>query len=125
MAEKIHSGDDIHVSGGQVGAIGRNAHVHDFDFKQVWQESGGQIDLATLEKELTLLIPELRKRATELTHDKAILAVGEAAEAAKRGEGPQVLKFLRSAGKWVFEVATDIGVRVAAETINKVMLPSG
>ena len=95
--------------------------MHDITFNQVWQEVGAEIDLPALANELEILIPELRRRASEASHDKAVLVVGKAAEAAKQGHGPQVLQYLQASGKWVFNVATDIGVRVAAEVINKAL----
>jgi len=123
MAEKIDSGDHITVSGGQVGAVGRNAHVHDVNFNQVWQQVGNEIDLSALADDLSKLLPELRKRASAVEQDEAVLAVGKAADSAKNGNGPQVLQYLKTAGKWVLDVAKDVGAKVTVEVIKKSIYP--
>jgi hypothetical protein len=56
-----------------------------------------------------------------LKHDEAVAEVGKALKEAKAGDGSKVLGHLKAAGKWAFDMATQIGTRVAAEVIKKAM----
>lgn len=117
------SSDNYNTTAGQIAAVGREAHVHDNTFQQIWNQAG--IDLPKLTEELGRLLSVMTREATEGTRtpeqDEAIGAVTAAAKAAAQGDGPTVLRHLKAAGKWALEVAEKIGVAVAAEAIKKTM----
>jgi hypothetical protein len=115
--KELYMGDKNVVRANQIAAVGSNAHVH--DFTQTWNQVGSEIDLKALASELSSLRSELKKEATEPEHDEAIGAIASAEKAAKEGDGPGVLTYLASAGKWALDVATKIGVSVATEALKK------
>jgi hypothetical protein len=120
MADKIEKGDEYNIGGSaRVGAVGRNARVDYADFREMWNQIGHSVDLPTLADDLSRLLPELRKRAIEPVHDEAVVAVGQAKQAAEEQNGPKALEYLKKAGKWAFDTATDVGVKVAAEVIKQ------
>jgi hypothetical protein len=73
---------------------------------------------AQLSEQLNILKAELRQRASDHEHDKAIVAIGEAAQAASAGDQPTTLKYLKAAGGWALDAATTIGTAVAAKAIE-------
>jgi len=104
------------VYGGVVGG-----HVHDINFTQSWSQLQSSVNLPILAEQLSRLRGELLKRAADAEHHAAIGAVASAEIEAKKGDGPKALEYLSRAGKWVFDVAVDIGERVAAEAIKGVL----
>ncbi|MCA9904598.1 MAG: hypothetical protein KC547_12155 [Anaerolineae bacterium] len=76
-------------------------------------------DPAKLAEELAQLRAAMKQQGQTVEHDEAIVAVGKAEQAARENDKAGVLQYLRSAGKWAFDVATKIGVNVAAEVIKK------
>ena len=114
--------DNYNISGGQIGAVGPNAHAHDMTFNQIWNQSGQDIDLPSLATELETLRAALRKEATEPEHDVALGAVAAAQKAAKEDNGPKALEYLSAAGKWALEIATKIGVPVAIAALTKAII---
>ena len=104
------------ISGGQQGAVGDGASAN--DFIQVTGKSIQEIDLEALSSELETLRAAARKNATDVEHDLAMGSLAAAEAAAKQGNRSEVVKHLRNAGKWAFDTATAIGVRVAAEAIR-------
>jgi hypothetical protein len=113
--------DNYNISGGQIGAVGPNAHAHDMTFNQIWNQSGQNIDLPTLATQLETLRGALRKEASEPEHDEALGAVAAAQKAAKEENGPKVLEYLSTAGKWTLDIATKIGVPIAIEALKRAM----
>lgn len=109
------SQDQYHFRQG--GAIGPNASAT--NFSQLWQESKNEFDLPKLADELQRLRTALRPVASTPEHDVVLGAVAEAESAARSGDGAGVLQHLKKAGKWAFDTATAIGVRVAAAAITK------
>jgi hypothetical protein len=111
---------DTYENHGQAGAFGPNAHAHDMTFQQVQNQS--PLDLPRLAEELAKLHAAM-KRETGGTReqDKAIVAVADAEEAASKGDGPTVLRYLKTAGTWTLGIAEKIGVAVAAEAIKRAM----
>lgn len=101
----------------QAGAVGPNAHVHDMTFNQL--QTG--LNLTQLAAELSTLRTALKGRASEPEHDMAVGVIAEAEVAAKQGNGQKALAGLKKAGKWTWEVATDIGTTLVAEVIKKQM----
>lgn len=51
----------------------------------------------------------------------AIGAVATAEAAAKTGNGPKALEYLKKAGNWAFDVATKIGTDIAAAALKSSM----
>ena len=109
---------DINNVSGMVGAVGSNARAENNSFNQVWQQSAAGIDLSALAIELSTLRASMRQQANEIEHDQAIANIAEAEVAAKRQDGATALKYLKSAGKWAFDIATKIGTSVAAKAIQ-------
>jgi len=106
---------------GQAGAVGPNSHAHDMTFSQIWNQVEGTIDLPRLANELGLLRQEMKKEAIEPEQDVAVGAIAAAEQAAKSGNGPKALEFLKSAGKWALDVAEKIGVGVATAAIKSTL----
>ncbi len=106
---------------GQAGAVGPHSHAHDMTFNQIWNQVSKEIDLSDLTKELSLLRIQLKKEAAEAEHDAAIGEIASAEVAAKEGDGPKAMEHLAKAGKWAFDIATKIGVAVAAAALKSAL----
>lgn len=104
---------------GQAGVVGPSGYAHDMTFNQSWDQLFGDIKQDDLVNELTQLRLALKETATEPEHDVSIAEVAKAEIASVKGDGPIVLQHLKNAGKWVFDVALDIGVEIAAEAIKR------
>jgi hypothetical protein len=111
------SNDQYNVTG-QVGAIGPNAQAVNNTFTQVLQQAACGLDLPALATELGILRNSMRNQATEIEHDQAVASIGAAESSAKKHDGAGALENLKSAGKWAFDVATNIGTSVAAKAIQ-------
>lgn len=48
----------------------------------------------------------------------AVGAIAAAEESAKQKDGPKVVEYLKSAGKWAFSIAEKIGVDLAKEALK-------
>jgi hypothetical protein len=92
---------------GQAGAVGPGSHAHDINFNQIWQESGAIKDLPALSAELGVLREALIKEAKQTE--------------AKNNNGPKMLEYLSKAGTWAFDIASKIGVQIAATAIKESM----
>ena len=117
---------EVNAKGNIVGsAIGSENTVTtgNINFQQLWNESSGSIDLARLSEELDQLRSAMRQAASEVEHDEAVGAVASAEKAAKQGDGPSALQFLKAAGKWAWDTANKIGAAVAVEAIKRAMGP--
>lgn len=89
-----------------------------------FQQIQGGLDLPKLAEELGRLREAMRNRATGTREqDKAIGAVADAEDAATRGDGSAVLRYLRNAGTWTLKVAEDFGAAVAVEALRKAVIP--
>jgi hypothetical protein len=115
---EVIMGDQYNVSG-QTGAVGRKAHAHGMTFSQVWNQSN--IDLARLAEELGRLRLAMEREATEPSHKLASGAVAAAEQSAKENNGPKVLEYLKTAGRWALTVAEKIGTDLAKEALKKTM----
>lgn len=113
-------GDQYNVSG-QAGAVGREAHAHDMTFTQVWNQLESKIDLAKLTEELTRLRQAMDAKAAEASDKLATGAVAAAEESARKKDGPKVIEYLKTAGKWALDVAKEIGVPVAEAAIKSAL----
>jgi len=103
---------------GQVGAVGPNANAHDITFNQLWNDTSNKIDLEALTEELPALRKSMKKESNAPEHDLAVGAVANAEIAAKNGDGPAVLKHLKTAGKWSLSCAEKIGTGVAVAALK-------
>lgn len=79
------------------------------------------ISLSQLTEELHALRFALREQAISPAHDQVVADIGKAEEAAKAGKYSEVMKHLKSAGKFAFDTAIDIGKQVAAEAIKSTL----
>lgn len=86
-------------------------------------------DLAALSAELARLREAVAAKANDPEHYVVMGALASAELAAKEGDAPKVSKALSalgSAGRWVLDMAKDIGVKLATETIKQQLgLPPG
>jgi uncharacterized protein YjbI with pentapeptide repeats len=119
IAKEIFCGGDKYETTGQSASVGPGAHAHDISFNQVWNQLSQDIDLPKLAEQLSELRQALKGEAKTIEQDTAVGEIAHAEAAAKNGDGPGVLKHLKKAGKWTFDVARDIGTDVAAEVIKK------
>jgi hypothetical protein len=117
-ATTIIHGDQIHLSDirGSVGHVGS----HSSSKVSISQHDSGldAEELSGLAEELARLRLELRRRAETVEHDRAIVAVGEAEDAAREGDTGRVLGLLKSAGAWALKTATEIGTPIAQKAIG-------
>ncbi len=114
---EVVMGDQYNVSG-QAGAVGPGAHAHDMTFQQIWNQVGSQTDLATLAAELAMLRAAMEKEAKQPSEKFAVGAVAAAEESARQKDGPKVIEYLKSAGKWAFSIAEKIGVGLAKDALK-------
>ena len=63
----------------------------------------------------------MKEEAETPEHYQIVADVAAAETAAKAGNGPKVIEYLKKAGSWAFDTATKIGTSVAAEVIKKSM----
>ncbi len=117
MSQEIKAGGNVVVAAGE----GNVLSTGDVVFQQVWNDAGGSIDLLKLADDLSKLRAEMKKDATEPEHDVAIGNVSMAEKAAKEGNGPKALEYLKAAGKWALDIWKEIGVSVASDTLKKVI----
>lgn len=103
---------------GQAGAVGPNAHAHDMNFHQIWNNSKEKIDLSKLANELSLLREKMKEESAKPEHDISVGAVASAEVAAKDGDGPKVFESLAKAGQWALDVAVKIGVGLATQALK-------
>lgn len=112
-------GDQYNIN--QAGAVGPNSSAKKNTFKQINYSLPENTNYEELSLELVKLKKRLIENASTPEHYIAIAEVTKAEEASKSKDGNKVVKSLLTAGKWVFNVATDIGVNIVAEIINKQM----
>lgn len=116
IIQEVTMGD--RYSAGQVGAQGPNAHAHDINFNQIWQQNEGKMNLSDLSNELESLRNSLQNEANTAEQFSEIGTIANAEIEAKNGDGPKALESLSKAGKWSLSVAEKIGVGVATAAIK-------
>jgi len=112
---------DTYNISGQAGAVGPNAHAHDMNFTQIGSRMEETIDLSQLAEELSKLRQAMKDEATEAEHDIAVSDIAKAEKAANAKDSSKVAEYLKSAGKWALDIATKIGVAIAAEALKQAM----
>ncbi len=110
-------GDQYNVYG-QTGAVGPSAHAHDITFTQLWNQLENKVDLAKLADELGRLREAMDRQAGEPGEKLAAGAVAAAEQSARQKDGPKVVEYLKTAGKWALSIAEKIGVDVAKEVLK-------
>ena len=116
----LKMGDEYNISG-QAGAVGPDAQAHNPIFNQLVNHIDKSVDFAQLADELRMLREAMTNEAKETSHYIAVGEVAKAEEAAKSKDSSKVIQSLKSAGKWTGDVATKIGVSLAAELIKQSM----
>lgn len=115
----VAMGGDQYNSTGQAGAIGPQAQASDMVFHQLWTQGSFNVDFSVLQSELSVLREAMRKEASEVEHDLSIAEVASAEQAAKKQDGPSVLKHLGQAGKWALDIAGKVGVNLTTELLKR------
>ena len=110
-------GDQYNVHG-QAGAVGPNAHAHDMTFNQVWNQLESRMDLGKLADDLGRLREAMDREAVEPGHRLAAGAVAAAEQSAREKDGPKVMEYLKTAGKWAWSMAEKIGANLAQEALK-------
>jgi len=114
---EVIMGDQYNIPG-QAGAVGPQAHAHDITFTQTWNQLKESVDLDKLAEELRQLRVAMEESASEPGHRMATGAIAAAEESARQKDGPKVIEYLKSGGKWALGVAEKIGVGVATVAIK-------
>jgi hypothetical protein len=114
---EVVMGDQYNVSG-QAGAVGPGAHAHDMTFTQVWEQLESSVDFVRLADELKQLRQAMNQEAVEPAHQLSAGAVAAAEQSARQKDGPKVIEYLKSAGKWALQLAEKIGVGVATAVLK-------
>lgn len=110
---------DTYKVNGQIGAFGPYSNAHDISFNQEKSSFTTSIDFEKLPSELEILRQEMKKQSITVEHDIAINEIAKAEKAAKSKDFSKVFTFLKSAGKWALDIATQIGVTVATEALKQ------
>jgi len=116
-------GDKYEAS--QVGAQGPGAHARKMTFQQIWNQSQGDIDLPKLAADLATLRSAMKAEAVSPEDDASVGLVAAAETAAKKGDGPTTMQHLKAAGKWAFDIATNVGTAVASAALKTALGLSG
>ena len=103
---------------GQAGAMGPGARASEMTFQQLSNQLPASLNVETLAKELSALLAAMRSEASQPEHQISIGAVAAAESAAKAGDGPSTLEYLKKAGTWACDVATKIGVNIASSALK-------
>jgi len=103
-------GDKYNIHNTQAGAIGKNASAINTTFNN--NES------KELEAELVRLLSHLSKVKTNSEQEKEIESVKEAIVAAKDHKPGKVREILKGVGKWVLEIAKEIGAGLVTKLIS-------
>lgn len=121
--KEVIMGDKYEAS--QVGAQGPGAHAHKMTFQQIWNQSQGDIDLPKLAADLATLRSAMKAEAVSPEDDASVGLVAAAETAAKKGDGPTTMQHLKAAGKWAFDIATNVGTAVASAALKTALGLSG
>jgi hypothetical protein len=120
--EKLQGGSTLgkyHYTGNIMGASVRD-HAQ-FNTKNVVRKNNielSKVDLQELAKQLSLLRRAMRAQANDPEQDIALGAIANAEAAARDGNRDETFKYLSRAGKWAFDIASEIGVNVVVDAIR-------
>lgn len=106
---------------GPVGAVGTNAHgtVHVHNHSTELEH----VDLHVLAVQLDDLRTAFRSCAVSREDDRQIALIGDAAEAAEKGDRKGVQSFLTRFSRPVLEKAQEIGTDIVSKTLAEMMKP--
>ena len=110
-----------HYSANQAGAMGPSSKAEGNLFQQVGAETNESINFSVLSDELSTLRQILGERAASPEEILAVAEVTQAQLAATKGDGPSVLRHLKSAGGWALDLAKAVGMRVVVDMFAKAM----
>ena len=115
------SSDQFNISNvsGQIGAIGTGNQISSSTLTNAPSTLTADLDLSALAIELATLRAEMRRIGTDVEHDQALVSIGAAEQAAKKGDLTNVAGHLKAAGKWALDTATKIGVQVASKALER------
>jgi hypothetical protein len=91
------------------------------NFSSVNPTPKNEIDITALLNEISALRQVMKQKATTLEEDSAVGKIADAEKSIKENNLPKALEYLRSAGKWALDVASQIGVPVAIEFIKQAL----
>lgn len=122
---EVYMDSKYKILGGQQGAVGDNAQAS--EFTQVSSLSSDTATLNEMVTQLSLLRAELKKKAKEeeeagndtSKYDVAIGSVTAAKDAADKGDESKVRGYLATAGGWVADFASKVGISLVTEIIKK------
>ncbi len=120
IIKELYMGN-IYKTSQVIGSMGENARTESVNVQQVINQLGCDFNFEHLADELETLRLALKERSTTLEHDAEIGAIVEAQKAARKTDGTKVLEYLKKAGKWSFDAATDIGTSLVAEVLKKTL----
>jgi hypothetical protein len=124
VADKIENNDysQKNETHGPVGAIiGGQAKVEGGNFQGIGTQNIqvlDNVDMAQLADELQRLATELEKRASTPEQKAEVEQVKAAGTAAQQSDKKSVWEHLAKVGKWVLNIAVQVGVGVAAAVID-------
>ncbi|MHB8856138.1 MAG: hypothetical protein ACYC6K_05905 [Bellilinea sp.] len=107
-----------YINFGQAGIVGPDGRIENMQVVQIWNNLSDTLDLSDLANELSELKEAMTHQAETPEHELSIGAISAAQKAAKNGDGPKAIEYLKSAGKWSFDVATKIGIGVVTALIK-------
>jgi len=106
----------------QAGAVGPNSIASNNNFNQVNYSLPNNTNYELLASELSTLKQALLSKASSSEDYIAISEVAKAEDATKNKDANKVVSALLSAGKWVFDVAKDIGTGLVVEILKQQMV---
>jgi hypothetical protein len=109
---------DVYINEGSAVIFGPNGRVEDMQVIQITQKIGDTIDWEKLAGELSTLKTAMKEEAETADQLQSVVAVAQAEKSVKEGDKGKAIAFLKSAGKWAFDVATKIGIGVATAVIK-------
>ncbi|MBT7783491.1 MAG: hypothetical protein HN741_11290 [Anaerolineae bacterium] len=113
------SATNIIVNGGNINQINTGTNIGDANqYNDGGSVFWNSIDYKILEKELSSLHLEMKKRAKTDDQDIALAEIAKAKKAAKEKNIEKIIEALKSAGKWALDVATKIGTTLVAEALK-------
>jgi hypothetical protein len=109
----------FNVTGGAAASIGNNNQVSNVTINSAQQQIDGLASLQELTAEFRRLAEALARKASGPEQYVDLGRIGNAQIEATKNNRHGVIEALKGTGKWVLDVAQEIGVKVAAELIKK------
>ncbi|MCE1118709.1 MULTISPECIES: hypothetical protein [Pseudomonas] len=109
-----------YINNGVAGAIGPNASSQNETLQQVYHGGASSLEYLRLAQELELLLGKLCLRLQdEPGNADKLQFIANAQRAALQQNEHGVMENLSKAGRWAFNVATDVGTQLAAEFLKR------